>query len=470
MPASRTHHRHARRFGGSFRRIGHLLLCLASCSFTAAMRPAVGEDDTNPTDHTPGDQIGWARFHGDDGHGYAPTASLPDRWTADDYAWTVSLGGEDVGSPIIWNDTVYLTDVGRENPAETTPAGKSLDLVAVDLRSGQIRWRRSHPLADRRRHKRNSAASTTPAADEDHVYMAYGDANGATLSAYSHDGQLAWQRDLGHWEGYHGFAASPMVVDDLVILFNSQQADRLEKDQIGGESLMMAFDRSSGQTRWSTPLKTTRPCYGVPSVYRSPDAARGGQSAQLIAANTGNGMFGLDLQTGDMQWSLDVFNKRCCSTPLVVGNLAIASCGSGGGGNVLSAVRIPNSDDEAAEEVFRLDRNAPYVPTPAVTNGLMFCVADNGIASCIDLNQDGRKLWAERLGGNFGASPVVVGDRVLMVSLNGEATIMRADREAETIASFDLGGSVGATPAVAPDALVLRVGDQLHCLKTTSTQ
>jgi len=399
---------------------------------------------------------------------------LPDQWTTNDYAWTYPLAGDDVGSPIIWNDTVYLTDVGlgetgtdAGESSDTSPRGKTIDLVAIDLGSGDVRWRYSHPLADRRRHRRNSAASTTPAADDDHIYMAYGDANGASLTAYSHDGRLVWQRDLGHWEGYHGFAASPMVVDDLVILFNSQQADRLEEGQTGGVSQMMAFDRSSGQTRWSTSLKTTRPCYGVPTIYRSSNQSQAEASAQLIAANTGNGLFGLDLRTGEMRWSLDVFNKRCCSTPLVVGDLAIASCGSGGGGNVLSAVRIPDSDDQSPEEVFRIDRNAPYVPTPAVANGLMFCIADNGIASCIDLNQGGRRLWAKRLGGNFGASPVVVGDRVLMISLDGEATIMRASRKAETIASFDLGGGVGATPAVASDALVLRVGNELRCLRTS---
>ena len=82
--------------------------------------------------------------------------------------------------------------------------------------------------------------------------------------------------------------------------------------------------------------------------------------------STGNGVFGLDATTGEMLWNLEVFTKRCCATPQIVGDIAIASCGSGGGGNVLVAVRIPSKPGEKPEEVYRVDKSAPYVPTPII--------------------------------------------------------------------------------------------------------
>lgn len=387
------------------------------------------------------------------------TGSLPSQWTKQDYAWTTTLGGSDVGSPVVAGGVVYLLD--------TTPAEgplKTVDLVAVDLKTGNEQWRRPHPMADIRRHTRNSAASTTPLVDGDLVFFAYGDANGAYLYAYDTKGQKQWSRDLGPWTGYHGFGTSPMVVGSTVVLFNSQQVSKLEDWQVAGESHMMAFDRETGADVWSTPLKATRPCYGVPTIYP-------GSPTQLIAANTGNGMFSLDVQTGRMLWSLDVFDKRSCSSPLVVtgldeGDVAIGTCGSGGGGNILSAVRIPAQPGEEPEELFRITSSAPYVPTSVVKNHLLFTVSDAGVASCFDLNDQGRKVWSQRLGGNFGASPIIVGDQLLMISLDGTAHLTEASATRSPISEFELGGSVGATPAFADGCLVLRVGDRLHCLQT----
>ena len=83
---------------------------------------------------------------------------------------------------------------------------------------------------------------------------------------------------------------------------------------------------------------------------------------------------------------------RCCSTPLVVGDIAIGSSGSGGGGNHLVAVRIPKSDDEKPEQVYRIDRGAPYVPTPVVRDGSLYMVDDKGIASCVNATT-GKMHW-----------------------------------------------------------------------------
>ncbi|MFG0255682.1 MAG: serine/threonine protein kinase, partial [Rhodopirellula sp. JB053] len=75
-----------------------------------------------------------------------------------------------------------------------------------------------------------------------------------------------------------------------------------------------------------------------------------------------------------------------------------------------------------------------------------------------------RKRWSQRLGGNFGASPVIIGERLLFVSLDGTANVTRASAAKERVSSFVLGCRVGATPAVSTSCLILRVGNQLHCL------
>lgn len=412
----------------------------------------------------PGDD--WTRFRGDDVLGVTTQGRLPERWDSADYRWVVPMAGVNVGSPIIVSKTpgvsprVYVTDASE--------TGKTLELIAIDLPTGRVLWRHSRSLVDRPRHARNSAAATTPTADRDHVYVAHGDADGAVLLAVTHDGALAWQRDLGSWEGSHGFASSPIVAGDKVILFNSQQAEMLEPGQSPGQSRMIAVDRMTGQDVWSTPLTTTRVCYGVPRYL-----PRENGGSLLIAANTGNGMFALDAGTGQMKWSLGVFDKRSCSSPVVVdapgiGWVAIGTSGSGGGGNVLSGVRIPD-DDGQPEEVFRITTGAPYVPTPAVAGSRMFLIADNGIATCVDLSDAANKIWSNRLGGNFGASPIIVGDRLLAISLRGEACVLSTTDRGKILGRFSIGESVGATPAVSAAMLVIRVDDRLACLSLEET-
>jgi len=423
----------------------------------------------------------WTRFHGTSGLGAVAGGTLHTTWTPNDYAWTASLGGTDVGSPVTNDSMIFLLDSTQTVPAaetstaqtndENAPTG-SIDLVALDLATGKELWRRPHPTVSTKRHNRNSPASTTPTVDRGRVFFACGDVTGASLYAYSIEGERLWHRALGPWAGVHGFGTSPVVIDSQLILFNSQQVDELESWQTAGESRMISFDPATGETLWSTPLKTTRPCYGVPSVFEPAPTDADPSDAdsekrwgpQLIAANKGNGLFGLDLASGELLWSLDVFDKRCCSSPLVIGDIAVGSSGSGGGGNVLSAVRIPKQPGDAPEEVFRVTSGAPYVPTPAVKGDLMFTISDSGIASCYDTAEGGMKKWSQRIGGNFSASPIVIGNQLLMISLDGTAHVTSASDRRSPISEFDLGGKVGATPAIAAGRLILRVGDKLHCL------
>ncbi|NNE01488.1 MAG: PQQ-like beta-propeller repeat protein [Pirellulaceae bacterium] len=379
---------------------------------------------------------------------------MPDEWSDQDYAWRQDLGAYDVGSPVVYAGNVFLL-VSR-------PDKNEISLQAFSLANGKRLWSTDYPHPQHRLHTRNTFASSTPAVDEESIFAAWSNPEHTYLKCFDHQGKEVWSRDFGTWQSQHGFGTSPRIVGSMVLLFNSQQADQLKPGQRAGKSRMIAVDRTTGKTVWEKPLKTTRSCYGVPAIYESPSGV-----TQVIAADTGHGLFGLDLKTGNSLWNLEVFKMRCCSTPLIVGDIAIGSSGSGGGGNHLVAVRIPKSSEQRPHEVYRIERAAPYVPTPVVKDGLLFMVDDKGIASCIDA-ATGDQIWQKRVGGNHGASPIVVGDKLLLISLDGRATILRAEKTFQQIGQFDLGGPVGATPAFADGRLLLRVGNDLVCLSGKS--
>lgn len=393
----------------------------------------------------------WTRFHGVDGRGVVDGAKIPTSWSDSDYSWRRKLGSRDVGSPIAIDGKVYYL--------ASKPATQQIALESLDLQTGKLRWSKVYDQQEHHLHSRNTFASSTPTADENNVFVAWADSQHTYLKCLDHDGNEVWSRDFGTWQSQHGFGTSPRIFGSMVLLMNSQQADDLKLGQTAGHSRMIAVDRKSGESIWETPLATTRSCYGVPAIYQ-----HNGRT-QIIDANTGNGLFGLDPKTGKMLWNLKVFDMRCCSTPLIVGDIAIGSSGSGGGGNHLVAVRIPNSPGEKPQQVYRLDGGAaPYVPTPVLKDNRMYMVDDKGgVAACVNA-ETGKNIWTQRIGGSFGASPILIGDTVLIISLRGEATLFRAADKFEKLGEVDLGGPVGATPAFSEGRLLLRVDDELRCL------
>lgn len=419
-------------------------LCLAavSCVSTTSTYSCAAD--------SPLEAAGWSEFHGPSANGFVPAGAIPDQWTDRDYTWRSELGGRDVGSPVVAGQQIFVL--------ASDPQKQEISVRSLSVKSGRPLWSKSFQQAPHKLHKRNTFASSTPAADATHVFVSWADSDHTMLKCFDHQGNQVWSRDFGSWQSQHGFGTSPRIFGSLVLLMNSQQASQLRPGQEPGESRIVAVDRTSGETVWETGLTTTRSCYGVPAIYTPAD----GGPTQIINANTGDGMFGLDAKTGKMLWSQSVFRMRCCSTPLIVGDIAIASSGSGGGGNHLVAVRIPK-DGGTPEEVYRLEKNAPYVPTPAIKDGLMFVVSDAGIASCVDA-ASGETHWVKRIGGNFGASPVIVGDKLLLVSLSGVATVVAASSEFQKLGESDLGGPVGATPAYIDGRLLIRVDDEIRCL------
>jgi outer membrane protein assembly factor BamB len=392
--------------------------------------------------------VGWTRFHGQDGRGDAGDATIPSTWDDSDYTWRRKLGSRDVGSPIVVEGKVYYL--------VSKPESRTLSIESLDLATGGLRWSKDYAQSEYHLHSRNTFASGTPAGDSENVFIAFADPQHTYLKCLDHDGNEVWSRDFGPWQSQHGFGTSPRIFGDMVLLLNSQQAEQLDPGEAPGTSRLIAVDRNSGATIWEAPLTATRTCYGVPAVADLDGVT------QIIDANTGDGMFGLDPKTGKMLWNLKVFDMRVCSTPLIAGDLAIGSSGSGGGGNHLVAVRIPKPGQQP-EQVYRIERGAPYVPTPVLRGNRLYMVDDKGIASCVDV-ETGKTLWLERLGGRFGASPIAVGDKLLMISLDGEATVLRAGDEFEKLGEIDLGGPVGATPAFAEGRLLIRVDDELRCL------
>ena len=328
-------------------------------------------------------------------------------------------------------------------------------MIAIDRADGSIAWSKTYDGKTHALHARNNYASSTPAIDADRLYVAWSDADQTLLKAFDHDGNELWTRDLGPLVSQHGFATSPVVVGDRLVLFFEQQKNELPEGVAPGQSKIMAFSCASGETLWETPVNTTRVCYSVPCVRTLPDG-----KTELVTCNTGNGIFAVDPDTGRINWEISVFSQRCVASPVLYGDLVIGSCGSGGGNNELVAVR----GGAEPTEVFRIRANAGYVPTPIVVGDLLFVFFDRGVASCVDL-KTGETLWKERLSGGFSGSPVCGGNRIHIVDDNGKLICLEAAREFKLLGEAELQDECRSTPAIVGDLLLIRTVSHLVAIK-----
>lgn len=408
--------------------------CTRILSFTiavAAAGAAVARDESGATGET------WTRFRGPNGTGVSQAATVPATWTDADYNWKATLPGEGHSSPVIAAGKVFLTSAAED--------GARRFVLAVSTADGGIGWHREFPSSTHKKHQLNSFASPTPAVDDQRVYCTWSAPEAYTVTALTHDGQPAWQRDLGPYESQHSAGPSPVLYGDLLLVGNDQDS----------ESSLLALDRRTGETRWQTPRQHEFVSYATPCVYRGPS----GQD-ELIFLSGAHGVSSIDPQTGQTNWELDVFDKRTVSSPILAEDLIVGTCGSGGGGNYVAAVR-PGRVGRAAELAYKIDKSAPYCPTGVIHGGRMYLWSEQGVATCVNV-ADGAVIWQKRVGGKFFGSPILVADKLYCISADGEVVVLAAADEYELLGRMSLGELSHSTPAVADGVMYLRTISHLY--------
>jgi outer membrane protein assembly factor BamB len=382
----------------------------------------------------------WPRFRGPNGAGQSDEATIPVEWTDDDFCWKVPLPGIGHSSPVVWDESVFLTSGDPQT-------GDQL-VLCLEARQGRELWQQRIHGEPYSVHLRNSFASSTPAVDHDHLYVAWISDGQLMLAAIDRTGQRVWEKQLGTYHSRHGFGTSPIIYGDTVILANDQEE----------ESFLIALDRRSGGERWKSKRIRGTAAYATPCVY---DAADGPD--ELIFNSTANGMTSINPLTGETNWKMDVFRLRVISSPIATAGLIFGTYGSGQGGNTLVAVRPAARPGEEPQLVYPVEKGAPYVPTPVANNDLVFLWTDRGVVSCIEA-EDGKQVWQHRVGGNYSGSPIRVADRIYCISDDGEVVVVAAQRDFKLLARNPLGEPSRATPAVAGGRMYLRTERSLVCV------
>ena len=395
----------------------------------------------------------WTRFRGPNGTGVSNAKTIPTNVAAADINWKIELPGVGHSSPVLWGDRIFLTSTGGD-------AG-GLNVLCLGAADGKVLWRRDFPLTPFTRHKFNSFASATPAVTATAVYVVWNEPDHYFLTALDHNGVQIWQRDFGAFVSQHACGISPIVVGDKVILGGEQDGQEfVPGSERSGKSFIAAVDAKTGATIWQTPRNSVVVAYSTPCVRESKDGRH-----PLIFNSQAHGIYAVDADTGKVLWEYgQAFVKRSVSSPLIAGDIIFGSCGSGGGGNYVVAIKAGDAVASGKPELaYEMKKSAPYVPTGVAVGDLAWFWSDGGVLTCLHA-PTGEIRYQERVGGNFFGSPIWVDGRLFCVSTTGELDIVAAGDKFKLLHRFPLGELCHSTPSVAGGRLYVRTGKHLFSI------
>jgi outer membrane protein assembly factor BamB len=244
----------------------------------------------------------------------------------------------------------------------------------------------------------------------------------------------------------HGVCASPLVIDDRVLVCPTGS---------NGASLV-AYDRETGKRRWRA--GKDQASYGSPLVA---DVA----GVRQVLLYTSAGVAAHDPGTGQLLWSFPWTNGEGinCSQPVPnagTPDRVLLSTGYGTG-CVLLHVSQAADGTWSAEPLWENRRLRTKFSTAVIHDGCAYGL-DDGILTCLDL-KTGRPFWKD---GRYQHGQVLLAGNLLLVQAeNGEVVLVEAarDRLRERGRIAALTGKTWNNPALAGRFLLVRNDHEAAC-------
>jgi outer membrane protein assembly factor BamB len=268
-------------------------------------------------------------------------------------------------------------------------------------------------------------------------------ATGILNALSADDGAVVWSRnvasDTGAMIPEWGFASSPLVVDDLVIV----HADAL-----------VAYDRATGNRRWLGPARG--------GGYSSPQLVTIDGVAQIVQLS-GSGATSVAPADGTLLWEHSWPGVPIVQPAMVAtGDLLISTTGAAGTRRIAVA---HGPAGWTVEERWTSIGLKPYFNDFVVHDGHAFGF-DGSILACIAL-EDGKRTWK---GGRYGNGQLVLladQNLLLVLSEEGELALVKATPDQFTeVARFQaLEGKTWNHPVLVGDVLLVRNGEEMAAFR-----
>ena len=471
-----------------------LLIALIIISFSITQTPA--ED--------------WTQFRGPNGSGVSTSKGVPETFgPTKNVVWKTELPPGH-SSPVLTRDRIFVTAHNKEK----------LFVIGLDRQTGKILWQREVPRAQAGRLQNvNGPASPSPVTDGKNVYVFFQDFG---MLSYDGNGKERWKLPLGPFNMFYGFGASPILVDNKVIL---------PVDQDSPSSYLIAVDKDSGKVRWKVERPIVISGYSTPIVYQPKNGPKQivvPESFQLSAYSVEDGkrvwwVRGLACEMKSIASHDDEYlyingwgfpqNQPGAQVKTVGWDEGLARYDKDKDGMIAKTEAVGGAEPmdrmlKAAFEAFDMDRNekldpkdwevframmasengllaikmggqgdqtatairwryqkpVPQVPSTLLYKGVLYMINDSGILISFD-PATGNVLKQGRLHGaidKYFSSPVAADDKVFLIGQGGQVSVLKAAGEWEVMAVNELDDECFATPAIADGRIYIRTRSALY--------
>ena len=262
-------------------------------------------------------------------------------------------------------------------------------------------------------------------------------------------GKLLWSRnasaDTNRKVPDWGFASSPLVIDDLVI--------------VAASGTLAAYDAANGNKRWVGPR-------GL-AAYSSPHRATIGGVEQVLLIS-GSGAVSVAPANGEQQWEHGwAAGGAAMVQPALTadGDVLISAVAMPAGAGIRRLALSRDSGGWKVVERWTSTGLKPHFNDFVVHQGHAYGF-DGSILACIDL-QDGARKWK---GGRYGNGQMILladQDALLVISEDGELALVAAvpDRFSELARFKAIEGKTWNHPALAGDVLLVRNGEEMAAFR-----
>jgi outer membrane protein assembly factor BamB len=418
----------------------------------------------------------WPHWRGPSASGVSAETGLPSRWSnTDGIAWKAPVRGLGVSSPIVSGNRVFVTSqlgngASRQGPrlaqgaeaaggaerslgagaaAGTAAEGVTFLVTAFDRSAGarQWEWTTKADGAMPSVHDKHNLASSSPVTDGTRVYAWFGTGQ---IAAIDMTGKTVWAKNLGTeyspFEINWGHASSPTVHNGQLLLICYH--DRA--------SYLLSLDAATGAVKWKSDQPAGVTSYSTPIVVH---AAGGG--AEVII-NSSAGLAAYNASTGAPLWRFDEANRFPVPMPAVHDGIIYTSRGYRS--SPFMAIRPGGRGDITGSHVlWRVPSGAPYISSLVHYNGLIYMVGDVGVLTVTDA-KTGERVYQERIGGVYSASPVAADGMVYLLSEDGETIVLAAGRTPTILARNKLDARQLASPAISGGRVFIRSDDALYAI------
>jgi outer membrane protein assembly factor BamB len=368
-------------------------------------------------------------------------------------------------SPVIWENKLFLTGADEETQK----------IFCFNIEDGKLLWEADVTRAEAKVkadeiYEDTGYAAPTPVVDGRHVYAMF--ANGE-LVAVDFAGKLVWRKSFGIPENSYGFASSPaLCFDRLIVQFD-------DGDGSEGNSKLVALDLTTGSILWETPREDLH------STWASPMLKRIGEAYQIIScANP----FVIAYNPEDGQ---EIWRCRCLSggdvgpSPISLGNVVFIANESPRN----TAVDSTGTGDVTTTHILWNGNNAtPDTSSPLATDEYFVTISAGGFMTgydpkVINPNNKRARYWELELGdlSNFYSSPLRVGTYIYAfdktkdnprafvidlskVAVGDDGMLTDESEKAMIIAENPMPEPVVTSPAMLNDRLYIRGLSTLYCI------